>query len=90
MKKPILFNANGSFDVPVTPIFAQGDYDVYIGALDDDKLPLYVVINRTTNVVEFTTEVTQIYKEWLGHFVPSTATQLPLSFADSNELALKN
>jgi hypothetical protein len=80
MKKPIIYSES--------PIFAQGDYDVVVGALDEDKLPLYVVVNRTTGVVEFTHEVTAFYKDWLNHFVPSEILQqkeqLPLSLGMKN------
>lgn len=83
MKTPILFSIDKN-DQP-TPVFSQGDYDVFVGALEADKLPQYVIMNRTTNVVEFTTEVTPIYKDWLNHFVP---VEKDLSAADLNQLSL--
>jgi hypothetical protein len=88
LKTPIIFSLDDAGKV--VPIFSQGDYDVVVGALEENKLPMYVVINRTTGVVEFTHEVTAFYKDWLNHFSPSEFTtkdadsQLPLS------LSLKN
>lgn len=84
MKKPIIY-ANVDSNGKNIPVFSQGDYDVFVGALEEDKLPSYVVLNKTTEVVEFTTEVTGIYKEWLNHFAPPDFQQeLPLSLAMSN------
>lgn len=84
VKKPIIvsLDKNGN----PAPIFSQGDYDVFVGTLSEDKLPQYVGVNRSTGVVEFTTEVTAAYKEWLNHFVPQEAPipggQLNLSLAN--------
>lgn len=84
MKKPIIFSLDDSGKV--VPIFSQGDYDVVVGALEENKLPMYVVINRTTGVVEFTHEVTAFYKDWLNHFAKpeELVEQIPLSFALKN------
>lgn len=68
MKKPLLFNAE-PVKSDAKPILARGPYDVYVGAIDEDKLPMYVVINRDTGVVEFTHEVTAFVTDWLNHFV---------------------
>lgn len=80
MKKPIIYSDG--------PIFSQGDYDVVVGALEEDKLPLYVVINRETGVVEFTHEVTLAYKNWLSQVVPPPAEvpmeQIPISLSMKN------
>lgn len=81
MKKPILYpNSEGN----TIPVYSQGVYDVFVGSLEEDKLPQYVLINRDTSVVEFTTEVTGIYKEWLRHFAPELpgekGNQIPLDF----------
>lgn len=65
MKKPILYTE--------TPIFSQDDYDVFVGTMEEDKLPIYVVINRNTNVVEFTSEVTLGYLSWLDSIAKATA-----------------
>jgi hypothetical protein len=59
---------------------------VVVGALDEDKLPMYVVINRT-GVVEFTTENTPVYKDWLTHFSPVVEKETPqtsLNFSFTN------
>jgi len=87
LKTPVIYSvdANGKN----LPIFSQGDYDVFIGALEDDKLPMYVIVNRNTQVVEFTTEVTPIYREWLDHFVP-VSTENGLASSEQLSLALKN
>lgn len=72
MKQPIIYSG---------PIFSQGDYDVFVGALKEDDLPVYVVINRTTNVAEFTHEVTNFYKDWLNHFAKVEApAQIDMNF----------
>lgn len=90
MKKPILFNVDGSQTAPIVPIFAQGDYDVYVGSLEPEKLPMYVVINRNTTVAEFTTEVTLAYKGFLDHVAPTLqdlandSGQVPLNFSLRN------
>jgi hypothetical protein len=68
LKKPILFNAE-PIKTDVTPILVRGPYDVYIGALDEDKIAQYVVIRRDTGVIEFTHEVTAFIEDWLNHFV---------------------
>lgn len=68
MKRPIIYSTTEGGEN--APIFSQGDYDVFVGALEADKLPMYVVINRTTGVTEFTHEVTAFYKDWLNHFAP--------------------
>lgn len=84
MKKPILYNPDSTTD-NVKPIFSQGDYDVFVGSLEEDKLPVYVVINRNSNVVEFTHEVSGFYRDWLNHFAaPAAETNGQLS------LSLKN
>lgn len=87
MKKPIIYSVTESGEN--APIFSQGDYDVFVGTLKEDSLPMYVVINRTSGVVEFTHEATPMYKEWLNHFAPVAVNgpydaQLPLSFAMKN------
>lgn len=84
MKKPIIFSLDA--DGKVVPIFSQGDYDVVVGALEENKLPMYVVINRTTGVVEFTHEVTAFYKDWLNHFAKpeEVAEQNPFNFSLKN------
>jgi hypothetical protein len=66
LKKPIIYSITEGGEN--APIYSQGDYDVFVGALEADKLPMYVVINRNTGVVEFTHEVTAFYKDWLNHF----------------------
>jgi hypothetical protein len=63
LKTPIIYSTG--------PIFAQGDYDVFVGALEENKLPTYVVINRTSGVVEFTHEVTLAYKSFLDQVAPA-------------------
>lgn len=73
MKTPILFNAE-PIKTDAKPFLVRGPYDVYVGTIDEDKLPMYVIINRSTGVVEFTTEVTGIVNDWLDHFVKETAT----------------
>lgn len=83
MKKPIIYSVTENGEN--SPIFSQGDYDVFVGALEADKLPMYVVINRNTGVTEFTHEITQAYKSWLDHFAPQELAiqggQVPLNFA---------
>lgn len=68
MKRPIIYSVteNGEW----APIFSQGDYDVFVGALEEDRLPQYVVINRKTKVTEFTHEVTAGYKSFLDQVAP--------------------
>jgi len=88
MKTPVIYSVDA--DGKNLPIFSQGDYDVFIGALEDDKLPMYVLVNRNTQVVEFTTEVTPIYKEWLDHFAPQTQVESALTASEQLSLALKN
>lgn len=76
MKKPTIYSEK--------PVFSQGDFDVFVGTLDEDKLPMYVVINRTTDVVEFTSEVTLAYKGFLDHVAPEpipSTTQEQLTLA---------
>lgn len=86
MKKPIIYS-NG-------PIFAQGDYDVFVGALGEDKLPMYVVINRTTDVTEFTSEVTLGYLSWLDSIAQAAEQRAQTHAAPKEQiplsLALKN
>lgn len=87
MKKPIIYSVTENGEN--APIFSQGDYDVFVGALETDKLPMYVVINRTTGVVEFTHEVTAAYKSWLEQLAPVVTrdlsdTQVPLDLARAN------
>ena len=53
----------------VEPVLSRGVYDVFVGAIEEDKLPMYVVINRDTGVVEFTHEVIAFINDWLTHFV---------------------
>lgn len=75
MKKPIIFSVTEGGEN--APVFSQGVYDVFVGALEEAKLPMYVVINRDTGVVEFTHEVTAFYKDWLNHFAkPDLGTEL--------------
>lgn len=89
MKKPIIYSKGfvDTTDKP-TPIFSQGDYDVFVGAFEEDKLPSYIVINRDTNVVEFSSEVTLAYRGFLDHVAPvklsgaDAAQQLDLSLAN--------
>jgi len=71
-----------------TPIYSQGDYDVFVGALEETDLPMYVVINRTTNVVEFTHAVTLAYRQFLEQVAPATVLQGLLDGDD--ELSLRN
>ena len=61
------------------PLLARGPYDVYVGAIDEDKLPMYVVLNRETGVVEFTHEVTAFVTDWLNHFVKDDAVQAAIN-----------
>lgn len=95
MKRPIIFSVTEGGEN--APIFSQGDYDVFVGALEENKLPMYVVINRNTKVVEFTSEVTLGYQSWLDSIAEATAQregrgskeangqkQLPLSLAMKN------
>lgn len=95
MKKPIIYSIDDAGNN--APIFAQGDYDVFVGALEADKLPQYVVINRATNVVEYTSEVTLGYLSWLDGIAEASANrnlalanpgtdpeQLPLSLSFTN------
>lgn len=78
MKEPIILSGG--------PIYSQGIYDVFVGSLDVDKLPMYVVRNRDTKVVEFTHEVTQFYRDWLNHFAKPALEepQLNLSLVTKN------
>lgn len=76
MKRPIIYSVteNGEW----APIFSQANYDVYVGALEENKLPTYVVINRDTGVVEFTHEVTAGYKSFLDQVAPQVAQEKQL------------
>lgn len=78
MKEPIILSDG--------PIFAQGVYDVFVGTLEEDKLPMYVVRNRDTKVVEFTHEVTQFYRDWLNHFAKQVLEEPQLNL----DLVTKN
>jgi hypothetical protein len=82
-------------DGKVVPIFSQGDYDVVVGSLEEDKLPMYVIINRNTGVVENTQEVTIGYLNWLdsvAHAIEerdrakqaANVDQVPLNFSFKN------
>lgn len=83
MKKPLIFSVTENGEN--APIYSQGDYDVFVGALEEKDLPMYVVINRDTKVVEFTHSVTAGYKDFLSQVAPIQAQQeLPLSLAMSN------
>lgn len=86
MKKPIIYSITENGEN--APIFSQGDYDVFVGALEGDKLPQYVVINRTTGVVEFTHEVTAFYKDWLSHFAKTEESQLKVQAQQLGQLNL--
>jgi hypothetical protein len=48
---------------------SQGDYDVFVGAVSETELDQYLVINRTTGVVEFKNEVKAFVIDWLAYFV---------------------
>lgn len=85
MKTPIIYSKTAGGEN--APVFAQGDYDVFVGALKEDLLPLYVVINRTSGVVELTTEVTGHYKDWLNHFAPVDNGQVPLELQGGLNMA---
>lgn len=76
MKRPIIYSVteNGEW----APIFSQGDYDVFVGALEENKLPVYVVMNRGTGVVEFTHEVTAGYKSFLDQVSPQLGKEQQL------------
>lgn len=78
-KKPILSDK---------PIFSQGVYDVWVGALEADKLPQYVVINRDTEVVEYTSEVTLGYTSWLDGIQQATAQQQAQFSQQGEQLSL--
>lgn len=93
MKQPFIYS-NDADGKPV-PIFSQGDYDVFVGSLEENRLPMYVVQNRATKVVEFTSEVTLGYLGWLDSvseaeeqrakkLSPNKAEQIPLSFSKAN------
>ena len=86
IKKPIIYSVTESGEN--APVFSQGDYDVFVGSLEADKLPMYVVINRTTGVVEFTHEVTAFYKDWLNHF--AKPEEVSAETLGQISLALKN
>jgi hypothetical protein len=77
-----------------TPIYSQGNYDVFVGALEETDLPMYVVINRDSKVVEFTHAVTLAYRQWLQQVEAGTAAleaeqslKLPL---EGGEFGLRN
>lgn len=70
MRKPIIYSVTENGEN--SPIYSQGDYDVFVGALEEDKIPMYVVINRNTDVVEFTSEVTLAYLSWLDSIYEAT------------------
>jgi hypothetical protein len=81
LKTPFVFDAL-PFKSAVKPVISQGPYDVYVGALEEDKLPVYVIINRDTSVVEGTNEVIGVVKEWLNHFAPIEFTAQDLGQLD--------
>ena len=78
MKKPILYNAE-PLKTDVTPILSRGIYDVFVGAVEEDKLPMYVVINRGTGVIEFTSEVTTFINDWLNYVLKTPPEDAPLA-----------
>lgn len=80
-KRPIIYSVTEGGEW--APIYSQGDYDVFVGALEATELPVYVVMNRDTKVVEFTHAVTLGYREWLNHIAPieTPTDQLPLSLS---------
>lgn len=57
MKKPVIYSEG--------PIYSQGIYDVFVGTDKEDEFPCYIVINRDTEVMEYTAQVTFAYKSWL-------------------------
>ena len=68
LKTPFLFDAT-PVKTDAKPILSRGTYDIYVGALEEDKLPTYVILNRETGVVEFTSEVLPVINDWLNHFL---------------------
>jgi len=92
LKTPIIYSVDVNSDGSKVPVFAQGDYDVFVGALEEDKLPMYVVINRNTGVVEFTCEVTMGYLTWLDSITEAmdqrTRRQAIQSNADTGQIPL--
>lgn len=73
MKTPFLYNPS-PVKTDVTPVLARGPYNVYVGAIDEDKLPMYVIVNRDTGVVEATNEILGYIEDWLNHFVKEDLT----------------
>lgn len=43
-------------------------YRVVVGTSAPDEFPVYVVMNKETQVPEFATEVLAFAREWLEHF----------------------
>lgn len=60
------------------------EYGVYVAALKEDELPVYAVIHRKWQVVEFTNENLHFIKDWIDHFLKKPRQQeesdLPLPF----------
>ena len=80
-KNPIIYSVTEGGEH--APVYSQGDYDVFVGALEATDLPVYVVINRGTKVVEFTHNVTMANKEWLNHVAPIETQQAELTLSQA-------
>ena len=89
MKTPVVYNAE-PFKTDVIPLIVRGPYDVYVGDLEGYKLPTYLIINRTTSVVEFTSEVLPIIENWLSQAVPLPGLLDNMASAQQLSLNLKN
>lgn len=72
MKSPVLYSG---------VLFSAGPFDVYAGAKSDEEYPVYVVLNRDTGIVEFSSEVLWQSREWTKHFAdklqPQTTQEQP-------------
>ena len=68
MKGPVIHKTVEELSTHVTAGH-KGNYDVQVGALKEEDLPIYLVVNRDTGVVEFFNENLFFIKDWLNHFV---------------------
>ena len=71
-------------------VFESQDYLVRIGVIKDDALPVYVVINKDTSVVEFAHEVLSLAKEWVEHFTERNHPEVKADAEQAASLRLAN
>lgn len=67
MKKPIIYGDS---------IYEKGPFKLFVAAKSEEELPTYIVLNTTTDVIEFTHEVLALNIDWMDHFAPKLAEML--------------